>query len=73
MLHGIDQEELALANMALLFCMLRIMIKVGATTRDNVQAMFEEAAGDLLRDQGGTSKPHLRAAEFLRWEAAQFL
>lgn len=73
MLHGIGDKELALANMALLFCMLRIMIKVGVTTPENVQAMFDEAAGDLVSDQGMQSEAHRRAAEFLRWEAAQFL
>jgi hypothetical protein len=73
MLHSVDEKELGLANMALVLVMLRTMIKLGATTRENAQAMFEEAARDLLRDQGATSEPHRRAAEFLRWEAAQFI
>jgi hypothetical protein len=72
MLHGLDEKQLTLANTALMLCMLRIMIKVGATTRENVRDMFEVAAVDLLRDQG-ESEAHRKAAEFLRWEAAQFI
>ncbi len=72
MLHGLDEKQLTLANTALTLCMLRIMINVGATTPENVRHMFEVAAKDLLRDQG-ESEAHQKAAEFLRWEAAQFI